>query len=73
MAKDAPAVNGHENHDNIKADKPTVVAKEPAVAKPMVYEPGPIRIPNGLSNGTTNYSMSQREAISFQLTLQLHC
>lgn len=72
MAKDAPTVNGHESHDNIKADRPTVIAKEPTVAKPMVYEPSPIRIPKGVSNGTTSYSMSQREAYFFELTRQLY-
>ena len=68
MAKDVPAVNGSQNYDDIKIEKPAVVAKEPTVAKRMVYEPNPIPKANGLSNGTinhTSYSMNQRKTIHF--------
>ena len=68
MANDAPAVNGSQNYENIKTEKPAVIAKEPTVAKRMVYEPNPIQKANGLSNGTTNhtsYSMNQRKTIHF--------
>lgn len=65
MAPNPHAVNGNENN-NAKVEKPNVIAKEPTVAKPMLYEPNPIAKSNGLSNGTTNhtnYSMNQRKTI----------
>lgn len=68
MAPDPHAVNGNENNNNAKVEKPTMIAKEPTVAKPMVYEPKPVQKPNGLSNGTTNhtsYSMNQRKTMLF--------
>lgn len=68
MAEDVPAVNGSQNYDDIKTEKPAVIAKEPTVAKRMVYEPNQIQKANGLSNGTinhTSYSMNQRKSIYF--------
>lgn len=66
MAPNPHAVNGNENNNNAKVEKPTMIAKEPTVAKPMVYEPVPGQKSNGLSSGTTNhtsYSMNQRKTI----------
>ena len=56
MANDPPAVNGNQNRDTVKAEKPAVIAKEPTVANPMVYEPNPNKKYSGLSNGTTSHS-----------------
>lgn len=56
MANDAPAVNGSQKHDNLDIDKPAVIAKEPEVSKSMVYEPLPVKKPNGLNNGTTSHT-----------------
>lgn len=65
MANDAPAVNGSQNHENLDIDKPAVVAKEPDVTKSMVYEPLPVKKPNGLNNGTNHKShgVTQRKTI----------
>lgn len=66
MADDTPAVNGSQSHDNFNVDKPAVIAKEPKVSKPMVYESSPSKEPDGLSNGTTNHasqSMTQRKTV----------
>ena len=74
MAGDTPAVNGNQNRDNTNVDKPVVVAKEPKISKPMVYEPLPVKKPNGLSNDTTNHtshSMTQRKTIHFLRLLTL--
>ena len=71
MAPNPHAVNGNENNNNAKVEKPTMIAKEPTVAKPMVYEPNPIQKSNGLNNGTTNhtsYNMNQRKTIHFAIT-----
>ena len=68
MSNHAHAVSGSQNHDNVKAEKPTGIAKEPTVTQPMAYEPNPIQKHNGVSNGTTNhtsYSMNQRKALHF--------
>lgn len=68
MAKDAPAVNGSQKLDNVDIDKPAVIAKEPEVSKSMVYEPLPVKKPNGVSNGTRHHAshdMTQRKTTSF--------
>ena len=68
MSNHAHAVNGSQNHDNVKAEKPARLAKEPTVTQPMAYESNPIQKRNGLSNGTANhasYSMNQRKALHF--------
>ena len=66
MADHTPAVNGSQKHDSLDIDKPAVIAKEPEVSKSMVYEPLPVKKPNGFNNGTTNHtshSVTQRKTI----------
>ena len=68
MSNHTHAVNGSQNHDNVKTEKPARLAKEPTVTQPMAYGPNPIQKRNGLSNGTANhasYSMNQRKALHF--------
>ena len=68
MSNHAHPVNGTQNHDNVMAEKPAKIAKEPTVTQPMAHEPNPIQKYNGLSNGTANYasySMNQRKALQF--------
>ena len=72
MSNDAPAVNGSQNHDNNNVDKPAVIAKEPMVSKPMVYEPLPIKKRNGLTNGNTNHTshdVAQRQPFLYSISL----
>ena len=65
MSNHAHVVNGSQNHDSVKAEKPARIAKEPTVPQSMAYEPNPIQRQNGSSSGTTNYSMNQRKALHF--------
>ena len=53
MANDNPAVNGSQNQNSMKVDKP------PTAAKPMVYDHDPAKKLNGFSNGNTSHSMIQ--------------
>ena len=66
MSNHTHAVNGSQNHDSVKAEKPARIAKEPAATQSMAYEPNPIQKHNGSSSGTTNhtsYSMNQRKTL----------
>lgn len=64
MANDTPiGVNGTKSQDGINREKPAVVATEPKVSKPMLYEALSVPKPNGLSNGNTertHYDAIQR-------------
>ena len=64
MANDSPtAVNGTKGQDAINHEKPAVVAKEPKVSKPMLYEALSVNKPKSLNNGKTegmDYHVIQR-------------